>query len=74
MARTSKKQSKNARDAMPIRIGNPYWEVIRRLAYETRKTQRVIIEEHLDLAFKIRRVAGAPAVGAPAPAAQEPQV
>jgi hypothetical protein len=70
MAQTSKKQSKkrskrpdkNARDAMPIRIGNAFWEVIRRLAWQSHKSQRVIIEEHLKFSFLAQNVSGAEAL------------
>jgi len=70
MAHANKKQSKkrpnrsnkNARDATPIRIGNTFWDVIRRLAWESHKSQRVIIEEHLKFSFVAQNVPGAEAL------------
>jgi hypothetical protein len=86
MAHTSKKQSKkrvkspnkNARDATPIRIGNRFWDVIRSLAWQSHKSQRVIIEEHLKFSFLAQKVPGADSLpvagGAPESQTQSTQL
>jgi hypothetical protein len=70
------RQKQPARDGESIKIGNRYLDTIRRLAAAERKTQRVIVEEHLDLAFKIRRIpivgtVDADAIHTTSPAVQE---
>jgi len=67
-----KREKQPEKDGESIKIGNRYLNTIRKLAAQERKTQRVIIEEHLDLAFKVRRIPILDAIGSPA-AAQEPE-
>ncbi len=56
MASKAKMQSRWNNDSYPIRISKRHFAIIARLAKESRKTQRVVIEESLELAWKIRRI------------------
>lgn len=62
MSDNKQRPVRNKRAASPIWVGNHCMDVIRDLQGKTGKTQRALIEEHLELAFKIRRISFAPAV------------
>ena len=57
------KQPRNKRGASPIRVGNHCMDVIRELQRKAggKLSQRELIEQHLELAFRVRRISFRPA-------------
>ncbi len=58
MRKNREKQAPAERDWGPIRVSKKHLAIVSRLAKESRKTQRAVAEECLELAWKMRRISG----------------